>query len=51
MTRIEVPRGKKLRASYGSREWLERFDERVAALIETYHVAVIEAPERVLIAG
>jgi hypothetical protein len=34
----------KLGAFYGSREWLERFDDRVGALIDEYHVVVVEAP-------
>ncbi len=34
----------KLGAFYGSQEWLERFDDRVGALIDEYHVVVLEAP-------
>lgn len=36
-------RDAKLRGFYGSPEWLERFDDRVGALIDEYHVVVIEA--------
>jgi hypothetical protein len=44
-------RDAKLGAFYGSKEWLERFDDRVGALIESYHVVVIDAPARTLLPG
>lgn len=37
-------RDEQLEGFYGSDEWLTRFDDRVMALIESFHIVVISAP-------
>jgi NIPSNAP len=37
-------RREQLHAFYGSDEWLQNYDDAVMALIESYHVVLIEQP-------
>ncbi len=44
-------RDAKLGAFYGSEEWRERFDDRVGALIDAYHVVVIDVSAHAMLPG
>jgi hypothetical protein len=46
--RSRSERDAKLGAFYGGQEWLERFDDRVGALIDAYHTVVIDVSGQAL---